>query len=62
MSVGGQLFNLQAAERAPAADLAAAVTDADLTAALDELLGTRSQLTRILLGSRAPEPGAAALE
>jgi cell division protease FtsH len=55
---------LQAAERDPAADPATPlrVTDADMTAALDELLGTRSQLTRILLGSRAPEAGAAALE
>jgi hypothetical protein len=44
---------LEAAERDPAADPAAPlrVTDADMTAALDQLLDTRSQLTRILLGS-----------
>jgi hypothetical protein len=44
---------LEAAERDPAADPAAPlrVTDADMSAALDQLLDTRSQLTRILLGS-----------
>jgi ATPase family associated with various cellular activities (AAA) len=53
---------LEAAERDPAADPAAPlhVTDADMTAALDQLLDTRSQLTRVLLGSRpllgAPGP------
>ncbi len=52
---------LEAAERDPAADPAAPlhVTDADMTAALDQLLDTRSQLTRVLLGSR-PRPGPAA--
>jgi ATPase family associated with various cellular activities (AAA) len=39
------------------------VTDADMTAALDELLGTRNQLTRLLLGSQtgpaAGPPGSA---
>ncbi|HEY3956105.1 MAG TPA: ATP-binding protein [Streptosporangiaceae bacterium] len=35
------------------------VTDAHMTAALDELLGTRNQLTRLLLGGqRAGQPGA----
>jgi hypothetical protein len=51
---------LEAAERDPADDPAAPlhVTDADMTAALDQLLDTRSQLTRVLLGSRPrPEPG-----
>jgi ATP-dependent 26S proteasome regulatory subunit len=49
---------LEAAERDPADDPAAPlhVTDADMTAALDQLLDTRSQLTRVLLGSR-PRPG-----
>jgi ATPase family associated with various cellular activities (AAA) len=52
---------LEAAERDPAADPAAPlrVTDADMSAALDQLLDTRSQLTRILLGSGSRPPGAA---
>jgi hypothetical protein len=55
---------LQAAEREPAADPAAPlrVTDADMTAALDELLDSSSQLTAILLGSRPPRSGSAAPE
>ena len=32
------------------------VTDEHLTAALDQLLDTRNELTRLLLGSRAPHP------
>jgi hypothetical protein len=53
---------LQAAEREPAADPAAPlrVTDADMTAALDELLDSSSQLTAILLGSR-PQPSGGAV-
>jgi SpoVK/Ycf46/Vps4 family AAA+-type ATPase len=49
----------QAAGTGPAAPDAAAaaaplhVTDADMSAALDQLLDTRSQLTRVLLGGRA---------
>jgi hypothetical protein len=38
------------------------VTDAEMSAALDQLLGTRSQLTRIVLGSGARPAGAAAPE
>jgi hypothetical protein len=38
------------------------VTDADMTAALNQLLDTRSQLTRILLGSGSRPPGVAAPE
>jgi hypothetical protein len=55
---------LQAAEREPAADPAAPlrVTDADMTAALDELLDSSSQLTAILLGSRPQRSGGAAPE
>jgi hypothetical protein len=55
---------LEAAERDPAADPAAPlrVTDADMSAALDQLLDTRSQLTRILLGSGSPPAGATAPE
>jgi hypothetical protein len=55
---------LEAAERDPAADPGAPlrVTDADMSAALDQLLDTRSQLTRILLGSGSPPAGAAAPE
>jgi ATPase family associated with various cellular activities (AAA) len=55
---------LEAAERDPAADPAAPlrVTDADMSAALDQLLDTRSQLTRILLGSGSRPPGAAVPE
>ena len=33
------------------------VTDADLEAALDDLLDDRSALTRVLLSGRAPRPG-----
>ncbi|MBO0774722.1 MAG: 26S protease regulatory subunit, partial [Actinobacteria bacterium] len=36
------------------------VTDAHLNAALDELLDTRNELTRVLLGGRAGRPGPAA--
>lgn len=32
------------------------VIDADMTAALDQLLDTRSQVTRVLLGGRVPRP------
>jgi ATP-dependent 26S proteasome regulatory subunit len=53
---------LQAAEREPAADPATPlrVTDADMTAALDELLESSSQLTATLLGSR-PQPAVSAI-
>ena len=54
---------LVAAERTAAAGAAGGalhVTDADMGAALDQLLDTRSQLTRVLLGGRAAHgPGAA---
>ena len=40
-----------------AADQPLRVTDADMTAALDQLLDTRSQLTRVLLGGD-PSPAA----
>jgi hypothetical protein len=33
------------------------VTDADLAAALDDLLADRSALTRVLLSGRTPAPG-----
>jgi hypothetical protein len=50
------------ADGGPAGDPAAAgdalhVTDADMTAALDQLLDTRSQLTRVLLGGRTEPAG-----
>jgi hypothetical protein len=43
----------QAAPDAAAAAAPLHVTDADMSAALDQLLDTRSQLTRVLLGGRA---------
>jgi hypothetical protein len=51
---------LQAAETEPAGDNSAAplrVTDADLAAALDQLLDTRSALTQVLLGGAPSGPG-----
>jgi hypothetical protein len=33
------------------------VTDAHMSAALDQLLDTRNQLTRVLLGGQAERPG-----
>jgi hypothetical protein len=58
---------LEAAERTAGHDGAAAasadplrVIDADLSAALDQLLDTRSQVTRVLLGGRVPQGAGAA--
>jgi hypothetical protein len=49
----------EAASEAPA-DRPLRVTDAHMSAALDRLLDTRSQLTRALLGARAPQDTAPA--
>jgi ATP-dependent 26S proteasome regulatory subunit len=44
------------ADPADAADEPIRLTDTHLTAALDQLLDTRNQLTRILLGGEPPRP------
>ena len=48
------------ADLAASADEAIRVTSAQLTAALDQLLDSRSQLTRVLLGGQATQQGSAA--